>query len=408
MPLKRRIVHLPRIFCALKGLLMIPRRTFLRSLSVAPFVAKAALAKKSATSPKPTRILIGTNGRGAGTGIFSADWNVATGELSEITLAAEVGSPTFLALHKRGEQDFVYAVNEGGRGGIKGVSAFTSVAGAKTLKLLNQVDTEGNGPTHISVTPDGNSVFVANYGGGSASSFHVRPDGSLSPAVSHFQYEGSGPNKERQMHSFAHCVMPSPDGRYLLVNDLGLDCIHTYRVNPATAELTPTEPPSWIGRPGTGPRHTAFSPDAKFLYSVNELDSTVDILTWDASTGTLKSKGFVSSLPAGFPPNTAFAGEITVSRDGKFVYVGNRVADDTIAVFDRDRKTGLLKLKQNAVNGGKNPRHIALDPTNRWLLISDQDSGTIVIHERNRTTGELSAPVHTYPVKSKPMCIVFA
>jgi len=384
---------------------MIPRRTFLRSLSVAPFVVRAALAKKSIAAP--ARVLIGSNGKGPGAGIYTADWNATTGELGEITLAAELSTPTFLTVYPNAGQHFVYAVNEGGSAGIKGVSALTTTAGSKTLTLINQQDTGGAGPTHLSVSPDGSSVFVANYGGGSASSFHVRPDGSLSTAVSHFQYTGSGPNKERQDHSFAHCAIPSPDGKFLFVNDLGLDQIHTYRVNPATAELNPTEPPAWVGRPGSGPRHSVFSPDGKFLYSVNELNSTIDTLAWDATSATLTLKATASTLPAGFAPNTAFVGEVAISHDGRFVYAGNRVADDSIAVFARDKSTGLLQLVQNAVNGGKNPRHITLDPTNRWMLLADQDSSTIVVHARNRTSGELSAPTHTYPVKSKPLCIVF-
>lgn len=97
-------------------------------------------------------------------------------------------------------------------------------------------------------------------------------------------------------------------------------------------------------------------------------------------------------------PLKAQAGEILCSPDGKYLYVGNRIAADTIAVFDIHPTTGALTLRQLAPNGGKTTRHLTLDPTGRWLVLSNQDSGNIVVLERNPTTGELSSPRHTYPL----------
>lgn len=293
----------------------------------------------------------------------------------------------------------MYAVSEAGGHDSK-VSAYTTVAGQKELKKLNEVASQGGGPTHIAVSPKGQAVFCANYGGGSVSSFHVNPDGSLSEAVSHFQYSGSGPYKGRQEKPHTHSVNPTPDGGWVLVNDLGIDRIFIYRLNERTAEMTAAEPAYWAAKPGSGPRHMAFHPKGKWIYSVNELTSTVDVFDWDPTHGTLTHKGSVSTLKEGFPPNTAFAGEIACSRDGHQVYVGNRVADDTIAVFDVDQQTGMLKLVQLAENSGKNPRHIALDPSGRWLVISDVGSGTIEVLARNPANGQLSATKHEYKLKA--------
>jgi 6-phosphogluconolactonase len=100
------------------------------------------------------------------------------------------------------------------------VSAFTTVAGKKALDLLNSRATQGNGPTHVSVSPDGRSIFVSNYGGGSVTSYHVLPNGGLSEAVSHFQFSGGGPYKGRQKKPHTHSAITSPDGKFVLVNDL--------------------------------------------------------------------------------------------------------------------------------------------------------------------------------------------
>lgn len=371
---------------------MITRRKFLAMSSAASLASGGSLAKTASRAVR--RILLGTGGK-VSKGIYTADWNASTGELGEITLAAEVASPTFLAIHAHDSEHFVYAVTEAGRTDSI-LTALTTVPGQKELRKLNEVPSRGGGPTHVSVSPDGGTVACANYGTGSVSSYHVLPDGSLSNCVSHFQFTGSGPYKGRQESPHTHSANITPDGKWVLVSDLGIDRIFIYHLNPATAEMTPGDTPFWSAKPGSGPRHLAFHPNGRWVYSVNELTSTVDMLRWDSKRGMLTSFGSASTLKEGFPPNTAFAGEILCSQDGRNVYVGNRVADDTIAVFDVNPRTGMLSLEQLAENSGKNPRHVALDPSGRWVVISDQGSGSIVVLERDLSSGRLSGTRHTY------------
>jgi 6-phosphogluconolactonase (cycloisomerase 2 family) len=358
--------------------------------------------KANAMKGGPGCIFIGTNGGGTSKGIYTASWNPVSGDIANIELVAGMDSPTFLALGRG--KSFLYAVSE--IPSEKAIVAAYAVAGGKLTKLNDQ-NTLGSGPTFVSVHPDGGSVYVANYVGGSVTSYRVEEHGALSEPVSHFQYKGSGPNPDRQSSPHAHSALVSPDGKFLLVNDLGLDRIVLYKVNASTAELTPNDPPYWSARPGSGPRHIAFHPNRRWLYSVNELDSTVDVLMWDAAKGAPTAQSHVSTLAPGFPKNTAFAGEILVSPDGKYVYVGNRVGDETIAVLKVDSATGNLSLVQLASNGGKNTRHIAIDPAGKWIIASNQNSGNLVVFARDASTGKLSAPVHTFSL-DRPMCVIFA
>ncbi len=372
---------------------MLNRRTLLLSV---PAAALALRAPSLFAAPPVSRVFVGTTGK-VSKGIYTASWNPSTGELGPLALAAEVPSPTFLALNG----PHLYACSETDGDSAKATAYTITPSG---LEKLNEQPSLGAGTTFISAR--GNGVFVANYSGGSVTSYHVEPDGSLSKPISHFQYEGSGPDKQRQDHSHAHSALASPDGRFLLVNDLGLDRIVVYRIDPKTATLTPNDPPFFATRPAVGPRHLAWHPNGKWLYSVNELDSTVDQLTWNSSTGTLTQGPFVSTLESGFAPHTAFAGEIVISSDGRFLYVGNRVASDTIAVLSLDPRTGAPHLEQVISNGGKNTRFCTLDPTGRWLLLCNQASNALVVLPRDPQTGKLSAPIHTYPV-DKPQCLVF-
>jgi 6-phosphogluconolactonase (cycloisomerase 2 family) len=382
------------------AILMSTRRSFIRSI---PF-GIAALHEMRATTMKepPRRIFVGTNNGGTSKGIYTASWDPVKGEIGLLELAAPLDSPTFLAFGRHSQ--FLYAVSEVEVSRAV-VTAYSIDARGQLIKL-NFQPTLGGGPTHLSVHPDGRSVFVANYGGGSVTSYRVDAQGALSAPVSHFQYEGSGPNRDRQSKPHAHCASVTLDGKFLLVNDLGLDRIVIYKVNTRTGEITPNDPPFWNARPGSGPRHTAFHPNGRWIYNVNELDSTVDVLVWDSAKGTLTAQSYLSTLPPDFPKNTAFAGEILVSPDGKFVYVGNR-RHESIAVLRVDAATGNLSLEQLAPNGGENTRHIAIDPAGKWIVASNQNSGNLVVFSRDAQTGKLSAPLHSYSLE-QPMCTVFA
>ena len=381
---------------------MSSRRRFLRSLPVAAI----GLRTLAATAASPSKyVLIGTSTSGSSQGVYRAEWTPSTGELGPLTLAAELKNPTFLALGKAGPaRRHLYTVSEISRG--VGSVASLSLSPDAQLKLLGNESAEGSGTTHLSVHPDGRSVFAANYGGGSVTSFRITADGTTSPAVSHFQYTGSGPNPKRQEKPHAHSATPDPSGRYLLVNDLGLDRINVYRINASTAELTPNDPPYWSSRPGAGPRHIGFSPNGRRAYCVNELDSTVDLLDWDGTKGTLTTRQTVETLPPEFPVADARGCEIAITHDGRFAYVANR-GHESIACFSINRTNGELTFMERVSNGGKSTRYITLDATNRWLLLANEDSANVVILERNTSTGKLSAPRHTYTL-DKPMCIVFA
>ncbi len=380
---------------------MVSRRKFITS-SAALSLARPLL--RAATPLGSSRIFIGTGNSGPGQGIMTASWNAETGEVGTISVAAEVESPTFLATYRRADgTTLLYSISEAA-GQSARVTAFRAEPRSGTLQLLNHVSSGGDGPAHVSVSPDGRTVLAANYAGGSVSSFRVGPDGSVSEAVSHFQYTGSGPYRERQKTPHAHSAVCSPDGRFVLVNDLGLDRIVLYHLDPATSKLTPGDPAFWQSQPGAGPRHIAWSVDGRFVYDANELNSTVNTLAW---TGTgLRTMQTRSTLPEGFAPRTAFVGEILTSADGRNVYAGNRVADDTVAIFDIDRSSGMLSAARFVPSGGKNSRHITLDPTGHWMVISHQGSDDVTVLARDARTGALSTPRHTYPV-SKPMCVVF-
>jgi 6-phosphogluconolactonase len=378
---------------------MLTRRSLLKAL---PAIALVPRSLSAAAAPPQYKLFIGTGtGHPSNSeGIYVADWN--SGALGEISLAAEMKSPTFIAADSRFR--CLYAVSEAADGEAIAF-AIKKHGPAFALTRLNEQSTQGSGPAHIAVSPNGRAVFATNYGSGSLTAYTILPSGELSSPISHLQYKPIDDRPEHQ-HPHAHEATPSHDGNWLLVNDLGSDRIYIYHVDRETGQLTPGAQAFWQGRFKSGPRHLAFHPNGRWVYNANELDSTVDHLLWNPKEGTLLTQGsYVSTLPPGYPSGQSTASEILVSPDGTSVYVGNR-GHATIARFVIHSRTGQLELAQLAPHGGKTARHIALDPTSRFLLVACQDSGTIVVMGRDPVSGQLSEPLQSYPIDS-PQCLVF-
>lgn len=350
-------------------------------------------------------LLVGTQTSGASKGIYAYSFDGAAGELKQVGLAAEADNPTFLALGPNGRTVLVaneLDTYEGKSGGA--VSSYTLDRASARLTKVNEVAAQGGGTCHVAFDHTGRSAFAANYGGGSAASFSVSADGRLSPAVSFLQYTGSGPDAQRQKGPHAHRVTVSPDNRFLLVNDLGLDVIHVYKLDAGTAKVTPNEPAVWRSAPGAGPRALQFHPNGRFAYCVTEMASGVVVLRWNAQPGVLETVQEVAMRPPEFRGVTG-GDDIVIDREARFAYATDRF-DDIIVTFAISADGGRLTLLNRTSCGGKVPRHLALDPSGRWLLVANQASDNISVLARDPKTGLLTAR-KSFPL-SKPQCLVFA
>jgi 6-phosphogluconolactonase len=325
-------------------------------------------------------------------GIYVSRFDAATGKLSAPELAAEVPSPSFLAVHPKGR--FLYAVNEVGKFQDKpagSVSAFAIDKATGKLTALNQQSSGGPGPCHIITDARGRNVLVANYGGGSVAVLPVRSDGGLEPASAFVQHSGSSVNRQRQEAPHAHGIYLDPADRFAYVPDLGMDKILVYRFDPKKGSLTAAEAPSASVAPGAGPRHFAVHPRGRFAYVINELVCTVTAFARESRTGALTELQTLSTLPEGeaFKPSLSTA-ELFAHPSGRFLYGSNR-GHDTIVVFAVDAKTGRLSRVENVSTEGKIPRSFGIDPGGKWLLAANQSSDSVVVFGIDPKTGRLTS-----------------
>lgn len=341
----------------------------------------------------------------ASKGIYLYHYNASTGTLTAQQVAAETNDPSFLLVHPN--HKFLYAVNELGTFGDQesgSLSAYSIDPHFGTLTLLNREPSGGLGPCYLSLDRTGKYVLVANYDSGSVSVHPIGRNGELLPASSVIQNQGTGPDKERQEGPHAHWIGVSPDNRFVLVCDLGLDEILIFRFDAAKGTLTASDPAFLRVRPGSGPRHFAFSPNGKFGYVMSEMSAEITAFAYDAQKGTLSPLETIPTLPPGYVGPKEGA-EILVHPSGKFLYVSNR-GHDAIAIFATDPSAGTLRKIGDLSTQGKVPRAFVLDPSATHLLVANQIGHTIVSFKIDPATGLLTPAAPPVSVEA-PTSIVF-
>ena len=338
-------------------------------------------------------------------GIYAYQYDGKTYQITPLGLAAETTNPSFVAFHPNGR--FLYAVNEVGNykgPNSGGVSAFSIDRATGKLTFLNEVPSRGADPCYITVDRTGKYVMVANYTGGSLAVFPVLADGKLGEASAFVQHTGHGTNPTRQEGPHAHSIDLSPDNRFAMVDDLGLDELLVYKFDSAKGSLALNDPPFTKLAAGSGPRHFVLRPDGKFAYVVSEMGHTVTAFSNDATNGRLQVLQTVTTLPKDFTGRNDDA-EIAVHPSGKFLYASNR-GDDSIAIYTIDQSKGTLALVGIVHTGGKEPRSFEIDPTGVLLFAENQKSDNIVIFRIDQKTGQLTPTGQVLEVGS-PVCLKF-
>lgn len=363
----------------------------------APGILRAAIAPP-AQFPR-LRVLVGSHTQN---GILFFDWDPVTAELTPAGKDSSATNVAWLAFSP-GNQ-FVYSASEldNFQGKPTGEVASFRFTKDGTIEQISARNSAGAGTCHVAVDQTGHMLIAVDYAGGSAASFRIR-SGSLSEAGWTEHYTEHGPNTDRQQTAHAHFASFSPDNRFAYINDLGGDSIHIYSTDPEKAELKSAG--IYRAAPGSGPRTLHFHPNGHTAYSINELNSTVDVLEWNIHNGSLTLVDRIALLPTGYEGPTR-ACDTVISRNGRSVYFANR-DDNFLYTFRADYATGKLTPIKRSNCGGKEPRNFTLDPTERWMLVANQSSNVISIFARDRATGELSDEPKQVAAET-PMRILFA
>ena len=341
-------------------------------------------------------VYVGTYTNDAGAkGIYLYRMNLTTGELTDLGLAAESKSPSFLAIHPGGKH--LYAVNEHS----DAVSAFAIDQSSGKLGFLNQHSSRGANPCHLSIDHSGKTVLVANYSGGSVAALPIDEDGRLRPASAYMKHDGQAIEKAGP---HAHSIYVDPQNRFAVAPDVGLDEILVYRFDAKVGSLEASSPRG-IGTPKrAGPRHFAFHPDGNYAYVITETSNTMIAYEYDSERGGLTPIQTVPTVPADFTGDS-WTSEIQVHPSGRFVYGSNR-GHNSIAVYSIDPSNGRLTFVEFEPTQGRMPRGFGIDPTGRFFLAGNRETNTIVPFTIDQKTGALDPTGNVISVP-RPVCIKF-
>jgi 6-phosphogluconolactonase len=378
------------------------RRQFLKAGGIG-FGTFALRADAWANQTGELTLYVGTYTSGKSEGIYGYRMDRVTGALTRFNSFKSV-NPSFLTIDR--SKRYLYAVNEVGQyagrpGG--GVSAFAIDRATGNLRLLNEQATQGADPCYLSVDSEKNVLLVANYTGGNITVLPLRSDGTLGMVTDVEQHEGSGA-KEQQKGPHAHCIILDRLERHALAADLGIDKVMIYRFERSTGKLRLAQQPWAELQAGAGPRHLMLHPSGKYLYVINELDSTLASFKYNEMNGTLTHIDTVSTLPSDFS-GVSYCADVHVSSSGRFLYGSNR-GHDSIAVFEIDPRTGKLKPVEHVSTEGKWPRNFTLDPTGAFLLVANQRTDNVVTFNIDRRTGRLKPTRHVEEIPA-PVCLKF-
>ncbi|MHA6484066.1 lactonase family protein [Paenibacillus sp. strain BS8-2] len=347
-------------------------------------------------------VFVGSYAGKSDQGVTVFTFDEETGQLTKRHQYDGLSNPTFLNVDAARGRLYAIAdyVNDQGKKAGEAVS-YTIDKETGALSELNRVATVDNTTCHVQ--RDANSRFLTftSYHGGMIGLSEIQEDGSIGHVLDVAQHSGSSSDTDPQDKPHPHSSFYSPDGRFLFVQDLGLDRIISYQVDAEAGKLVKHN--ETIIHAGAGPRHFVFHPDGRYAYVINELDSTVTAFAYDSQSGVLSEIETVSTLPEGFTDENGCA-EITISSDGKFVYGSNR-GHDSIVVYEVNPHDGSLRAIQHISTEGGHPRHFALTPNGKYMIVANRDGNNLVSYKINQDTGMLHFTGQTSDT-SKPVCVV--
>jgi 6-phosphogluconolactonase len=315
---------------------------------------------------------------GGSRGIYRCKFDDVTGKITEPQLAAEMGSPTALAVHPNGRFLYAAGASDDKDGGPVVGFAIDNLTGK--LTKLNEHASGGAGPCFVSVHPDGRYLIVANSSGSTAV-FQLDEAGKIVVRTALVRDEGSGPVKGQQDRPRPLCAAFTPKGDRAITADLGIDRLKVFAFDGRKGALTDETQKDVTAVPGSGPRHFAFGRGGEFLYFCGELDSTVNVVHFGPGGGaTVQSLGTAPVSAKGNAP-----AECLISNTGRFVYVSNR-GHNSVAVF-RVGMDGKLTPGGYITGDIKTPAGVALDPSGKWMLVASRDGGRAGVWQLDAASG---------------------
>lgn len=346
---------------------------------------------------------IGTFSENGSLGIYVFDYIRSSHRFDLVQTINSKDSPSFIAVSPNGK--FLVSANRGSLEGKEqwgSLSSFGIDRATGKLSLVHDQSSFGDSPCHVSFHPSGMYIFVSHYKGGNFAVLPIDEHGVIGEPTDNIQLEGKGTIMPRQEKPHTHSAVPSPDGKFLYVSDLGLDKILMYQFDVDSGKVAPAETPFVRTIPGAGPRHFTFNPKGTYAFSSEEISSSICSYKVNKKTGGLERVQRLPALPEAFFGENSSA-DVHTSPDGKYVYISNR-GYNGLAMYKITGGGGMKNIGFMPTIGTR-PRSFLPDPKGLFLLVGNRDSNEINIFLMEKD-GTLSDTSGYLPVPS-PVCIKY-
>lgn len=305
------------------------------------------------------------HGKSKGIGIFDVDVEAGT-----LTRRAELAVNNASNLAVASNRKTLYAVVD------EGISAFRILENGD-LEKLNTVGIRGMRGCHAAVDSMDRFIAVAGYHDGKMTMVRLNSDGSLGEITAEVYDKGIGTVAERNFRPHICNVRFTPDERYLLMADSGIDQIKVFDVNWDTGRLRLADIVHC--EMNSAPKHIRFSPDGRHLYVLAELKNYISVYNYilGDKEPEFEFKQLVSTLPRKSDAISA-ATSMAITDDGTHVFVMN-AGDNSVACFERDLESGLLYQQFVLPISGDYPKNLAIFPDRNHLVSVNHESGTLTL-----------------------------
>lgn len=229
----------------------------------------------------------------------------------------------------------------------------------------------------ISTDQRGHSLLSASYGSSLVSVSPIDDNGVAGEAK---QIVATDAN--------AHAIQVDPSNRFAYVTCLGGGVVRQMRFDASVGRLDDQGMVAWRSRAGAGPRHFVFHPSDPFVFVLNELDATIDVLELDRASGTLSGVSVAHALPPRFAGGAPWAADLHLTPDGRFLYASER-RSSTIASFAVDAERGVLASIETVATQAE-PRGFAISPDGRFLIAVGQASHRLSRYAIDEASGTLA------------------
>ncbi|QCI16538.1 6-phosphogluconolactonase [Buchnera aphidicola (Aphis craccivora)] len=245
-------------------------------------------------------------------------------------------------------------------------------------------------PNYISFSSDKKFLFCSSYHDNSISVIPLNENGIPKEPIQ-IIYNING----------CHAALFNAKYNILFVTSLKEDCIYLYHLT-KHGILKNTEQKLIQTKFSAGPRHIRFHPNEDFVYTINELNGTIDVWEIYIQKNIQKVKNIqnISIVENYIASNKYWSADIHITSCGNFLYASDRILN-SISLFYINKNNGKLsfiKIYPTEIQ----PRTFCIDINNKYVIVAGQKSNKFTVYSIHEKTGYLKK-LNTYSTGEEPL-----